>query len=102
VFEWKSGEVSQHGKGFTRDISKRGVFIYSDDIPPIRTNVRLELAFSPLGREGLQLQMTSTAIVLRIEPPAELGGPQGFAVINQSYKLHAGSTFVEGRNWDED
>jgi hypothetical protein len=94
--------VSQRGKGFTRDISKRGMFIYSDDIPPIRTNVHLELAFSPLGKESSQLQMTAKAIVLRVEPPAELDGPQGFAVVNQSYKLHAGPTFVEGRNWDED
>lgn len=78
------------------------MFIYSDDIPPIRTNVDLELAFGPFGKETSQLQMTAEATVLRIELPAELGTRQGFAVINKSYKLHAGSTFVEGRNWDED
>jgi hypothetical protein len=94
--------VSQSGKGFTRDISKRGMFIYSDDIPPIRTNVDLELAFNPFGNEGSELQMTATAIVLRVEPPAGLSALHGFAVINKSYKLHAGATFVEGRNWDED
>jgi hypothetical protein len=78
------------------------MFIYSDNIPPIKTDVDLELTFGPLGKETSQLQMTAKAIVLRVEPPAKLNARQGFAVINKSYKLHSGSTFVEGRNWDED
>jgi hypothetical protein len=78
------------------------MFIYSDDQPPVRTALDLEVAFFPFGEKGSRLQMTAKGVVLRIEPPTEPGAAQGFAVVNRSYKLHAGSTFVEGRDWSED
>jgi hypothetical protein len=102
VFKWKRGEVSHHGQGITRDISTRGMFIYSEDGPPVKTNLDLEVAFARFGEKGSRLQMTSKSTVLRVEPPMEPGALHGFAVVHKSYKLHAGSTLVEGRNWNKD
>jgi hypothetical protein len=78
------------------------MFIYSDVEPPVRTDLDIEVAFNPLGEKSPNLQMTAKATVLRVEPPAEPGASRGFAVMNKSYKLHAGSTFVEGREWNEE
>ena len=86
----------------TRDISTKGMFIYSDEEPPVRMNLDLEVAFAPFGETRSRLQLSAKAVVLRVEPSREAGASHGFAVVNKSYKLRAGSMCVERQNWNED
>lgn len=102
LFEWKSAEVSQRGQGMTRDISIKGMFIYSDDELPVSANLDLDLALGPLGEKNTVLRMSAKATVLRVEHPTEPGAPKGFAVINRSYKLQAGTNLIENQNWNND
>lgn len=87
-FRWKDRKgIHYLGSGTTRDIGTGGMFVYSDTLPPERTEVRMELyaASSPL--EEPSLEMTTKARVLRLEP-ATAGKPNGgFAVASQSFAI---------------
>lgn len=40
-----SPATGTQGQGFTRDISSKGMFIYSDSEPPARANLQVEVSF---------------------------------------------------------
>ena len=89
VFKWKDeGGVSHWGRGHTRDISPKGMFIYSDSQLPTKADIKVELAINPAAKK---LKMKARALVIRVEPPTSPGIHHGFAVLNRSCKLHNGS-----------
>jgi hypothetical protein len=80
--------VRRLGSGRTRDISTKGMFVYTDSLPPQDAEVRAVFSFpssSSLVEAGVQV--TTRARVLRLEPapPGKTDG--GFALVSQSFAL---------------
>ena len=43
-FEWSDGEGVRHREqGFTRDMSSKGMFIFSDSLPPTKVDLHAEV-----------------------------------------------------------
>ena len=90
-FEWTDAAGASHrGQGFTRDISTKGMFIYSDSQPPGKVDVHVEVSLSSVAEAVTYLSMKVEALVIRVEPPTSPGIRHGFAVLNRSCKLHNG------------
>jgi len=79
--------VHHLGWGRTRDISTRGMFVYSDSLPPRDTEVRTQLFFPSSRLVEAGVEMSMRARVLRREPatPGKTNG--GFAVVSRSFVL---------------
>jgi len=91
-FEWKDAEgVAHRGQGQTRDISTKGIFIYSDSQPPTKADLHLDVSFSSVAGAFTDLAMKVDALVIRVEPASSPGMHLGFAVLNRSCKLFNGS-----------
>ena len=87
-FSWKDPRgIRQEGRGYTRDISPRGVFVYTEEIPPVGTYLSYEALFPALGKASTGLRMQVDGQVLRVEPAAESRGG-GFATIGEKFALH--------------
>ncbi len=93
-FTWKNGErIAHRGRGVTRDVSSRGMFLLAlGSHPPPGCLVWVE-AFVPL-ESGATLELKAKAHVIRVEPAneGELGG--GFAVAGKSTMIHRGTLQV--------
>jgi hypothetical protein len=95
-FEWLDGEgVRQQGRGLTRDISPKGLFIYSDSQPPAKADLQVEVFFASVTGANTNLQLRTKALVLRGEPATRQGERHGFALLNRSCKLYDGVTPFE-------
>jgi len=95
-FEWLDGEgVRQQGRGLTRDISPKGLFIYSDSQPPAKADLQVEVFFASITGANTDLQLRTKALVLREEPATRRGEPHGFALLNRSCKVYDGVTPIE-------
>ena len=75
IFRWndEQGGRQQNG-GFTRDISRRGLFVYSLIPPPSGVTVELEVMLPPLAESGHGVRLQSEGRVLRIERKGEQAG----------------------------
>jgi len=75
IFRWNSeqGGRQQNG-GFTRDISRSGLFVYSLIPPPSGVSVELEVMLPPLAESGHGVRLQSEGRVLRIERKGEKTG----------------------------
>jgi hypothetical protein len=90
-FDWTLAEgVPQRGRGQTRDISIKGMFVFSDSQPPAKADVRVEVSLRSVAEAVTNLSMKVEALVIRVEPPTRSGIRHGFAVLNRSCKLHNG------------
>ncbi len=90
-FEWTDAEgVPHRGQGFTRDISPKGMFIYSDSQPPAKADVHVEVALHSIAQAVMDLWVRAEALVLRVERATGPGVRHGFAILNRSCKLHNG------------
>jgi len=67
-------------KGYTRDISTHGVFVFSADVPPVGAVVRLEFSFPPLEATSVGLRLRSVGEVVRVE---NNGQGTGFALVSE-------------------
>src|SRR5215472_2384159 len=47
-FEWVDEGVVRRGQGVTRDISPKGMFIYSDTKPPAKADLHLDVSFQDI------------------------------------------------------
>ncbi len=94
-FEWTDEGVLHRGRGITRDISAKGMFIYSDSEPPIKADLEVEASFRTATEGRAKLQLSARALVVRVEKSAGQGPLPGFAILNRSYRLHSGQNFVE-------
>jgi hypothetical protein len=87
-FEWIDGQGTRHQEqGFTRDISSRGMFIFSDSLPPTKADLQAEVFFGGIAGAGANLELRVNALVLRVESVLESGSYNGFAVLNRSYSI---------------
>ena len=81
-FEWTDAGVSRSGRGLTRDISPKGMFIYSDVSPPVKADLHVEVSFQSVGATR-NLRLRENGLVLRVEREKQ----EGFAILNRSYEL---------------
>ena len=95
-FRWTDKDgVLHYGRGLTRDISSKGMFVYADLQPPAKADIQIEVSFSSLTELGSKLRMKARAQVVRVEPRAKGEPYGGFAAFNGSYELHNGVTAIE-------
>ena len=95
-FDWTDTEgVPHQWKGFTRDISTKGMFIYSEAQPPEKADLQVEVSLGSIPDALTNLQMTVEALVIRVDPALDPGILRGFAVLNRSCKLHNESSLEE-------
>jgi len=90
-FEWMDKGMLRREKGQTRDISSKGMFIYSDCGPSTKADVEVEVFLSPVGGAVSTVRISAKALVIRVEPTMRLGESTGFAILNKSYKLCSGA-----------
>ncbi len=93
-FEWMDGAVVRRGQGITRDISSKGMFIYSEFELLEKADVLVDVSFRDVDPRSTNLLMRAKGLVIRVEPAAEPGSQQGFAILNRSYELHDGINAV--------
>ena len=86
-FEWVDDGVTKRGKGLTRDISTKGMFIYSNINPPAKADLLVNVSFRDVSSVPTKLQMRAKGVVIRVEPATEPGAQQGFAILNRSFEL---------------
>jgi hypothetical protein len=96
-FEWIDNGLRHSGRGTTRDISTRGMFIYSDSQPPSNADLQVEVSFRAVTEQPTNLQLSTKALVVRVDPAASQDGLIGFAILNRSYNLHDGLTSIDKR-----
>lgn len=85
IFRWTDEQVGrQQNGGFTRDISTRGLFVYSSTPPPAGVTVDFEVMLPPLEKSGHGVRLQSEGMVLRIE---RRGEHTGFAATGD-FELH--------------
>lgn len=88
TFTWLDSDgTNAKSSGRTRDISSKGMFIYSNVQPPEKADVQLELAFRPT-KETQEFAMHVDGRVVRVEPSGRSGLQAGFAVLNRKYSLY--------------
>jgi PilZ domain len=91
-FEWIDNGVPHRGQGVTRDISSKGMFIYSDSEPPSKADLQVEVALWAVTEAPANVRMSAKALVVRVESAASSDSLRGFAVLNRTCKLHDGLT----------
>ena len=90
VFHWlDSGGLSRESRGYTRDISPRGTFVFASDCPPKGTPVALEIALPTFTGYPRPLRIRADGCVLRVEAVATKGRSGGFAATCQRVVLCA-------------
>jgi hypothetical protein len=84
--EWQSNTGKQKNRGFTKDISSKGVFLFCKSEIPVGSYVRLNIF---LRYEGLGPRVTidCTARVCRVVHALAEGDLAGIAVVNRHYKV---------------
>ena len=87
-FSWRNSEGPSHqGSGTVRNISAGGVFISSDDLPPVTSRIRFTLYFRFLLASS-HLAMRTSAEVLRMQK-------KGFAAAIKAYALYRDNEIIE-------
>jgi hypothetical protein len=94
-FEWMDEGVLRMGRGLTRDISTKGMFIYSDSEPPPKADLQVKVSFHSAAEVPPNVQLRAKALVVRVEPSSDPGAPHGFAILNRSHELHNGESSIE-------
>lgn len=89
-FEWVDEGVIRRGQGYTRDISTKGMFIYSEAHPPAKADLLVDVSFRDVSSIPTKLQMRAKGLVIRVEPATDPGSQQGFAILNRSFELREG------------
>jgi hypothetical protein len=94
LFFWKDARNTQHeGIGLTRDISGRGVFVFSTSPPPLESDIKLKAVVTPGRRAAPPLGMHLRGRVVRVEA-ARSGKPAaGFAVAGERLVLRRGEEY---------
>ena len=87
-FAWIDNGVLHCGRGTTRDISAKGMFIYSDSEPPTKADLQVEVSFGDVAEAPKDLRLSFDSLVIRVDSAASCDALSGFALLNRSYKLH--------------
>lgn len=84
----------------TRDISPKGMFIYSDVRPPAKADLHVDVSFQDVLSVATNLKMGARGLVIRVEPGTSAGAVEGFAILNRSYELHDAANPVHDQTDD--
>jgi hypothetical protein len=86
-FEWGSADSTQlHGAGFTRNFSAGGMFVMTEDVPPVGTMVHFEVDLKT-SRLDSTVTIRAKGLVERIEKTELTGQVGGFAVSTRRMRL---------------
>lgn len=78
----------QSGQGVTRDINTFGVFVTTEELPPVGARIQMEVQLPKLADPGSGMHLYGEGVVLRREPPGAQGagsGEAGFSATVQFY-----------------
>ena len=82
TYSWKERRgVRRTGRGATRDVSERGLFVLSDSCPPVGTVIQFEVSFS--FRDNSEIRMKAKGKVVRVQADGNGDGVRGFAADTQ-------------------
>ena len=86
VFSWAGAQHGRfRGEGLTRDISLRGVFVFTPTCPPVGARLELDIFLSSApGSGGRTVRIKTAATVIRVEHSA---AAEGFAAVSQDFTL---------------
>lgn len=90
VFRWNDENGSEKaGRGQTRDISQKGVYVCSPERPPHGASVCMNIYLPPLPGDTRVFSIEAVGRVLRVEPSTEREtcAGSGFAVTNHQVRL---------------
>ena len=90
VISWADPHgLLQRRKAVARDMSAKGMFLYTDSPPPIGSAITLEILLPLLRNATSSLRVKADARVVRIQPPDEEQEEpvSGFAVITDRFTL---------------
>jgi len=73
-----------NGAGVTRDMSTKGVFVYSMVLPPKNASVDMEVAFPPLRENAPPVRIHVRGRIVRTERNTVVPAHDGFAVTSES------------------
>jgi hypothetical protein len=86
-FDWKvSDSTHRQGTGVTRDFSAGGLFVMTDDPPPVGTTVRVEVDLET-SRLGPAVTVRAKGKVNRIETTDLTGRLGGFAIYTRRMRI---------------
>jgi hypothetical protein len=84
--EWQSNTGKQKARGFTRDISSKGVFLICEPKIPLGSYIHLTIFLRTDGL-GPKVTLDVVAKVCRVVKPVAEGEIPGLAVQNYRFKL---------------
>jgi hypothetical protein len=93
-FSWNllDGQT-RFGRGVCRDICTDGVFVSTENCPPLGSNVRLKIAFPESWKGARNLQLAGCGVVVRV---TDVGGVEpGFAACLAGVLEFRGWTVVQ-------
>jgi hypothetical protein len=82
--QWSNGGIHECA-GITRDVSRFGIFFYSDSSPDLHTSIELVLTLPTEFTGGQPRTVFCKGRVVRVEPPSHDGGKVGIAVEVESF-----------------
>ena len=94
MFFWRDARDTQHEDiGLARDISVRGLFVFTTSPPALESEVKLK-AFLPPGRSAVApLQIHGQGRVVRVEAARGGEARAGFAAAGERFVLHRGEEY---------
>lgn len=94
MFFWKDTRDTPHeGIGLTRDITVRGVFVFTTTPPPLKSNITIQAFIPPRSWEVPSLGMRLRGRVVRVEAAGDGKPRAGFAVAGERFNLLRGEEF---------
>jgi hypothetical protein len=88
-FRWKgSGNNQFQGEGVIRDISLRGIYVWTATCPPVDSKIQMDVIIPPLF-DVSKRQIKAEMRVLRVEHDFVSEGRSGFSAVTKSFKLCA-------------
>jgi len=86
-FDWESLDYGPyHGSGITRNVSATGLFVMTEDVPPVGTTVHFEVDLKT-SRLDSTVTVRARGRVERIEVTGLVGQLGGFAVSTRRMRL---------------
>jgi PilZ domain len=86
-FEWRDSQnVKRSAEAVCRDISSKGLYLWSESLPPVGTYIALKVFLKTQGA-GPKLLIEITARVVRVVPAKASDDVPAIAVENKFYQL---------------
>ena len=93
VFRWENEGVSSHNEALTRDISVKGAYLLSNECPPLRSNVKVDIIVSASAGNP-KAWLRGAMQVSRIEEQSGCG--HGFSLVGTPFTLCNEEEEIEG------